>query len=92
LDLEQILPHLHRSRATFHTLDAGLFKRRYVHRDYCLVCYDVPEAELGHWLVKFLRHPAFNTLSKRLGKVIKVTPSKIAYWQLHQPKIKHSGW
>jgi len=28
LDVEQILPKLHGLKVTFHTLDAGLFKRR----------------------------------------------------------------
>ena len=59
LDVEQIFPQLHGSRATFHTLDAGLFKRRYGHRGYCLVYYDVPEAELGDWVIKVLRHRRF---------------------------------
>ena len=92
LDQEQILPHLHGSRATFHTLDAGLFKRRYGHRDYCLVYYDVPEAELAKWVLKFLRHPRFNTHAKRLGKVVKVNPSKITYWEFREHRIKEIGW
>ena len=92
LDVEQILPHLHGSRATFHTFDAGLFKRRYGHRDYCLVFYDVPEAELGDWVVKFLRHRSFRTHAQRLGKVIKVSSSKLAYWELHAPRVKNIEW
>lgn len=92
LDVEQILPHLHRSRATFHTLDAGLFKRWYSHRDYCLVYYDVLEAELARWVLKFLRHRQFNTHAKRLGKVVKVSPSKLVYWEFHEPRIKEIPW
>jgi hypothetical protein len=91
-DVEQILPQLHGSRATFHTLDAGLFKRRYGYRDYCLVYYDVPEGELAHWVLRFLRHRQFNTHAKRLGKVIKVSPAKIAYWELHEPQLKEVEW
>ncbi len=92
LDVEQIFPQLHGSRATFHTLDAGLFKRRYSHRDYCLVYYDVPEAELAYWVLKFLRHRQFNTHAKRLGKVVKVSPAKLAYWALHEPRMKQLEW
>jgi len=92
LDVEQILPHLHRSRATFHTLDAGFFKRRYGHRSYCLVYYDIPEAEIGDWVVKLLRHRSFRAHGQRLGKVIKVNPSKIAYWELHEQKMKEIEW
>ena len=92
LDMEQILPQLHGSRATFHTLDSGLFKRRYGHRSYCLVYYDVPEAELGDWVIKFLRHRSFRTHAQRLSKVVKVSPSKLAHWEFHEPRIKEIEW
>jgi hypothetical protein len=92
LDVEQILPHLHGLKVTFHTLDAGLFKRRYTHSSYCLVYYDVPEAELGDWVIKFLRHHDFKTQAQRLGKVIKVKPSKLVYGELHAPRMKEVDW
>jgi hypothetical protein len=92
LDVEQILPHLHRSKATFHTLDVGFFKRRYAHRDYCLVYYDVPEAKLADWVLRFVRHPQFNTHAKRLGRVVKVTPLKMACWEIHESRIKQIAW
>ncbi len=92
LDVEQILPHLHGIKVTFHTLDAGLFKRRYVHSSYCLVYYEVPEAELGDWVIKFLRHHNFKTHAQRLGKVIKVKPSKLVYRELHMPRLKEVEW
>ena len=92
LDVEQILPQLHRSKATFHTLDAGLFKRQYRHADYCLVYYAVPEGKLENWVLQFLRHHQFNTHAKRLGKVVQVSNSKIAYWELHEPQRKEIAW
>jgi len=92
LDIEQILPHLHGLRVTFHTLDAGLFKRRYAHPSYGLVYYDVLEAEVGDWVIKFLRHHNFKTHTQRLGKVITVKPSKIVYWELHAPQIQKIEW
>ena len=91
LDME-LLPQLHGSKATFHTLDAGFFKRRYGHQSYCLVYYDVSEAELEDWVVKFLRHPSFKTHTQRLGKVIRVSPSKLACWELHHPQMKEIEW
>jgi hypothetical protein len=92
LDVEQILPHLHGLKVTFHTLDAGLFKRRYAHSSYCLVYYDVPEEILGTFVIKFLRHHSFKTHAQRLGRVIKVSPSKIAYCEFHRPQIKKIDW
>jgi hypothetical protein len=91
-DRNQIIPHLHGSGATFHTQDIGFFDGRLRHADYCLVCYDVPPGELAQWVLKFLRHSEFNTHAKRLGKVIKVSPAKIAYWELHEPQLKEVEW
>ena len=92
LDVEQILPQLHGSRATFHTLDGGLFKRRYGHESYCIVHYDVFEAELMDWVVKLLHHPHFKAHAQRLGNVIQVKPSKALYWEFHAPRIKEIAW
>jgi len=92
LDVEEVLPQLHGSKATFHTLDAGLFKRRYIHPSYGVVYYDVLEAEVGDWVLKFLRHHNFKTHTQRLGKVITIKPSKIIYWELHEPQLKKIDW
>lgn len=46
-DLEQIIPHLHSTEATFHTQDSDYFNWRWCHRNYCLVYYDVPYNELA---------------------------------------------
>jgi hypothetical protein len=51
-----------------------------------LVIYDVAANEMAEYIRKFLRHPQFNTHAKRLGKVIKVTPTHIEYWE-----VKRSG-
>jgi len=92
LDVEEILPQLHGSRATFHTLDTGLFKRRYCHSSYCIVYYDVPEAGLEEWVIRFLRYHSFKTHAQRLGKVIRVSPSKLACWELYAPQMKKIEW
>lgn len=92
LDVEQIIPHLHGLRVTFHTLDAGLFKWRYAHSSYSVVYYDVSEAVLETWVIKFLKHHSFRTHAQRLGKVIKVSPAKVAYWELYNSQIKKIDW
>src|SRR5438128_639881 len=81
-DRDQIIPYLHGSGTTFHTQDSGFFDSRLCHADYCLVYYDVPPGELTQWVLRLLRHDVFRTHRKRLGKVIKVGPSKIVYWEL----------
>jgi hypothetical protein len=87
-DEEQLLPHLRGSRCTFHTQDEGFFKRRHRHRTYCIVCYvNITPERLSSWIVRFLRHREFNTHAKRLGRVIKVTPERIEYWEMgHEEK------
>lgn len=90
LDVEQILPQLHGSRATFHTLDGGLFKRRYAHGSYCLVHYDVLEADIVDWVIRFLHHPRFKSHVQRLGNVIQVKASKVLYWNFMRPASRKS--
>lgn len=92
LDVEQILPQLHGSRATLHTLDGGLFKRRYSHGSYCIVYYNVLEEELSDWVIKLLHHPRLKSNAQRLGNVIQVRPSKVLYWELHTSRIKEIAW
>jgi hypothetical protein len=83
---EQIRHELHGSGKTFHTRDRGYYKAKHCHATYCLVIYDVAANEMAEYIRKFLRHPQFNTHAKRLGKVIKVTPTHIEYWE-----VKRSG-
>lgn len=66
--------------------------KHYGHGDYCLVYLDVPEAELGEWVIKFLRHRRFRTRGQRLGKVVKVSPTKLIYWELYEPRVREIGW
>lgn len=41
---------------------------------------------------RLLRHPAFNTKAKRMGKVIQVTHMGMRIWQLHAEKEKKLLW
>ena len=91
-DRNEIIPHLHGSGATFHTLDRGFYDWRLWHRDYCLVYYDLSETELIESIFKFINHHTFNTRAKRLGKVIKVNPFEITYWELNDHKFKTVQW
>lgn len=91
-DRDQIIPHLHDSRAIFHTLDSGFYDWRLWHRDYCLVYYNVPETEIIEWIFKFLHHRNFDTKAKRQGKVIKVHPTQITYWGLKDHQYKAIPW
>jgi len=53
---------------------------------------NVPEAELGEWVGKFLKHYNFRTPAQQLGKVVRVSPSKLACWELHAPQMRKIEW
>jgi hypothetical protein len=90
---EEIIPLLHQIRGvTFLTRDIGFYHRRLCHADYCLVCLAVSQYEVASFVRRFLRHSAFNTKSKRMGKVIKVTHTGLRTWQLHADKEMDTPW
>jgi len=91
-DVEQVIPHLQSSKATFHTLDDGFFKRRFLHAGYCIVYYEVPHVDLVRWMTRWLRHPGFNTHAKRLGKVVKVQQNRITYWDVTDRQLHEAPW
>jgi hypothetical protein len=91
-DIEQIIPHLHHSKATFHTLDEDFFKQRFLHADYCIILYEVSLSDLVGCVVNLLRHPIFNTHANRLGKIIKVNLHYITYWDITDRKIHKLTW
>jgi hypothetical protein len=67
---EQILPLLHKvRRVTFFTQDEDFLDPLFCHAAYCLVRLDVRADDIAHFLVRFLRHPRFNTQSRRMGLV-----------------------
>ena len=89
---EHILQALHGSRKTFHTRDQGFYHRSLSHNSYCIAYYDVSLAEMAVYTRRFLRHPQFNTHSKRLGKVIKITTQRIEFWQVERSTKSIIRW
>jgi hypothetical protein len=73
---------------TFFTGDLGFFHRCLCHTNYCLVCLAAGQYEVASFIRRFLKHPAFNTQAKRIGKVIQVTHMGSRIWQLHAEKEK----
>lgn len=90
---ENIIPLLLRlSRPTFFTHDRDFDNRRLGHQGYCLVILYVPEPEAAGYVRRVLRHPAFDTWAKRMGSVIRVTPTGIMVWRLHAEAEEHIPW
>jgi hypothetical protein len=92
-DRNQILPLLHQlRRPSFFTFDLGFYDPAVRHANYCLVCLDISLAQGAQYIRRFLRHPSFNTKSKRMGKVVRVTSSSVTYWALGSQDHVKSFW
>ena len=89
---EQIYHLLHRTGKTFHSQDSDYYHPNNRHKSYCLVYYEVKDAELVNYILRFLHHREFNTHAKRLGKVIKVTTQYIEYWEVGKQEKTRMEW
>ena len=79
-------------RATFFTLDADFYKRNLCHAKYCLVAMDIRKQDAAVFVRRFLRHPGYDTIAKRMGTVVRVAPSGLTVWGLHAASEIHLGW
>ncbi len=79
---ENLIPGLHRlHRATLFTQDEDFFNRRLCHGAYGLVYLDVRYKEVAEFIRRFLKHPEFNTQSKRMGLVARVRANGVRCWR-----------
>src|ERR1700693_42219 len=89
----EIISLLHQlNRPTFFTLDGDFYDRRLCHEGYCLVHLDVGEEVVAEYVRWLLRHRELNTRAKRLGRVIRVLPTGLALWRIHQDQEGHLSW
>lgn len=90
---EAIIPLLHRlRRPTFFTLDFGFHRRELCHVRYCLVCMDIHEDEVASFVRRFLRHPGFNTHTKRMGTVVRLSRKGLWVWRLRAEEQIQMSW
>ncbi len=90
---EQIIPLLHKLRyVSFFTRDLGFYRRQLCHANYCSVILAVGQYEVASFIRRFLKHPKFNTKSKRMGRVIRITHIGMQIWQLHIKKEEELRW
>ena len=90
---QEIIPFLLQlPRPTFFTLDFDFSKRELCHRNYAIVCMEVRKHEAAVFVRRLLRHPEFNTIVKRLGKVVCLSHIDISVWSLHVEQQRHVQW
>ena len=88
-----ILPLLHRVKhPTLFTHDRDYFKRELAHRAYGLAWLNVFDGEAALFIRRFLRHPIFNTHAKRMGKVVRIHPGGLSYWQIGKRLLQTANW
>ena len=90
---DNLLPLFHRlKRPTLFTQDKDFFRRELCHRAYCLVWLEVRYIEVAFYLRRFLRHPAFRKAAQRMGRVVRVHPDGLHYWQAGKPGRVSMKW
>src|SRR3954469_1493217 len=88
-----IIPLLHQgTRPALFTHDQDYFKRALVHPAYCLVWLDLYDGDAAVFIRRFLRHPDFNSHAKRLGKVVRLHPHRITFWQMAKHSLETRRW
>ena len=90
---DEIIPLLHAlDRPTFFTLDGDFFERHLCHDGYRLVYLDVEEEMAAENVREFLRHPEMNTKAKRMGCVVRVSPTGLSVWRIREQAEGHFSW
>jgi len=90
---EEIFPLLHRLRGvTFLTHDQGFSDESACHPSYCLVWLGVKQDLLADYARRLLRHPEFDTVAKRMGKVLAVGPSGVTVFERHRSSPRKVDW
>ncbi|HRJ42508.1 MAG: hypothetical protein KJZ86_20815 [Caldilineaceae bacterium] len=90
---DEIIPFLLTlQRPTFFTRDLGFFGRGLCHRSYCLVSMAVDKYESAIFVRRLLNHPDFNTQTKRMGTVLRLSSRGIQVWRLNGEKEEAFDW
>ncbi len=80
------------NQPTFFSRDDDFYKRQLCHARYCLVYLDVRKEEVAIFVRRLLRHQAFKTKAKRMGKVIRASHTGLSVWNPHAEKQEHFDW
>ncbi len=80
---------------TFVTINVTDFwKRTNPHRGYCIVCVTVSQnraSDVLESLYRFFHHPLFKAKSGRMGRIVRLLPSRLEYYAADR-KIHELDW
>lgn len=89
----QIIPLLLQlKKPTFFTRDFDFFRPQLRHPRYCLVWLNVRPDKAAFHVRRLLRHRDFRTHEQRLGKVVRVHPDGVQYWQHGATGFRDVAW
>ena len=92
-DQSDIIPLLHQlPRPTFFTRDGDFYDPTLCHSGYCLVVLEVSKDQVAAYIRRFLGHPEFGTYAQRHGRVVRLGPVGIAYWQKGAEREHAASW
>ena len=90
---ENLIVVLHTlAQPMFFTLDRHFFRADWAHDSYGLAWLDVADGEAAAFIRRFLQHPTFDTQSKRLGVVARVSAAGMRFWRKGQPRLQGVEW
>jgi hypothetical protein len=90
---DEIVVLLRRLRQpTFFTRDLGFYTPDLRHRHYAIVVAAVGQYKLAAFVRRFLHHPEFDTHASRAGKIIRIAPRGIVFWQLRRQREAFLNW
>lgn len=94
---DQRVPMLLRElrQPTFVTIDMGVWNGRLRDARYCILCFPLrsdEQREIPSLLRHLLRMSEFATKAARMGKVARVSPMQVDYWQLGDEQPYRLTW
>jgi hypothetical protein len=78
--------------ATFFTRDADFYSPSLRHSGYCIVVANVGQNETAAFIRRFLRHPDFDTRTKRMGRVVRISHASLAFWRSRSQTQMRTVW
>ena len=79
-------------RPTFFTHDSDFWDARLCHSGYCLAYLEIKPRDAAGYIRRFLRHASFDTAGARMGKVVHIQTSGIAYYVAGSRKTHVARW
>ncbi|MEK7993389.1 MAG: hypothetical protein AAB403_06245 [Planctomycetota bacterium] len=89
-DIIVLLRHLR--QPTLLSRDLGFYTPALRNQHYAIVVAAVGQYKMAGFARRFLRHPLFDTHAKRAGKVVRLAPAGISFWELRRQREILVGW